>query len=125
ILYIMEELPVSVSCRGTAHVTPGVEDVTMMYLDFSRQRSAVVLNSWLDPRKVREMTIVGSTRMLVYDGVAPPEKLKIFDARGVVLPRPGHESGAQWGSADCAGRGSRPQRAHLRFCEFVWLRNRR
>ena len=30
ILHIMEEPPVSVNCRGSAHVTPGIEDVTLM-----------------------------------------------------------------------------------------------
>src|SRR4029079_10883765 len=43
--------------------------------------------SWLDPRKVREMTIVGSRRMIVYDDVAPIEKLRIYDAR---VERPPH-----------------------------------
>jgi predicted dehydrogenase len=60
ILYIMGEAPISVNCRGSAHITPGVEDVTTMYLKFRNDRSAVIQSSWLDPRKVREMTIVGS-----------------------------------------------------------------
>jgi predicted dehydrogenase len=47
----------------------------------------MVHSSWLDPRKVREMTIVGTKRMLVYDDVAPLEKIKIFDAR---VERPPH-----------------------------------
>ena len=81
ILHIMGECPESISCSGTAHVTPGIEDVTVMYLGFSRKRCAIVHNSWLDPRKVREMTIVGTKRMIVYDDVANLEKIKIFDAR--------------------------------------------
>ena len=87
ILYIMEELPFSVNCRGVAHITPGIEDVTSMNLHFSNERSAVVQSSWLDPRKVREMTIVGSERMIVYDDVAPQEKIKIYD---VHVKRPPH-----------------------------------
>jgi predicted dehydrogenase len=81
ILSIMGESPVTVNCRGSAHITPGVEDVTTMCLTFSKQRSAIIHSSWLDPRKVREMTIVGSKRMIVYDDVSPLEKLRIFDAR--------------------------------------------
>jgi predicted dehydrogenase len=87
ILYIMEELPHSVNCRGNAHITPGVEDVTSMTLQFSRERSAIVHSSWHDPRKVREMTIVGSKRMIVYDDIAPQEKIKVFDVR---VERPPH-----------------------------------
>ena len=87
ILHIMEERPMVVNCQGSAHITPGVEDVTTMWLGFSGERSAIIHSSWLDPRKIREMTIVGSKRMIVYDDVSPLEKLRIFDAR---VERPPH-----------------------------------
>src|SRR5580704_1324356 len=87
IQYIMGEQPVTINCRGSAHVTPGIEDVTTMCLSFERQRTAIIHSSWLDPRKVREMTIVGSKRMIVYDDVMQQEKIKIFDAR---VERPPH-----------------------------------
>jgi len=81
ILSVIGEPPVTVNCRGSAHITQGIEDVTTMCLGFARQRTAIIHSSWLDPRKVREMTIVGSKRMIVYDDVAPLEKIRIFDAR--------------------------------------------
>jgi predicted dehydrogenase len=87
ILHLLEEQPYSVNCRGSAHVTQGVEDVTSMSLSFHKDRSAIIHSSWLDPRKVREMTIVGSKRMIVYDDVAQQEKIRIFDAR---VERPPH-----------------------------------
>jgi len=87
ILYIMGETPNSINCRGAAHITPGIEDVTSMNLYFSNERSATIQSSWLDPKKVREITIVGSDRMIVYDDVAPQEKIKIYD---VNVKRPPH-----------------------------------
>lgn len=87
IRHIMGEQPVGVSCRGNAHVTPGIEDVTTMGLSFPGQQSAIIHSSWLDPRKVREMTIVGGRRMAVYDDVEPLEKIRVFDAR---VERPPH-----------------------------------
>jgi predicted dehydrogenase len=87
ILAIMGEQPVSVNCHGSAHVTPGIEDVTAMCLTFANQRSAIIHSSWLDPRKVREMTIVGSKRMIVYDDLAPLEKIRVYDMR---VERPPH-----------------------------------
>ncbi len=87
ILHVMEELPLSVNCRGSAHLTPGVEDVTTMCLNFRNNRSAIIQSSWLDPRKTREMTIVGSKRMIVYDDVTLIEKIKIYDVR---VERPPH-----------------------------------
>jgi predicted dehydrogenase len=87
VLSIMGEQPVTVNCRGSAHITPGIEDVTTMCLTFSGQRSAIIHSSWLDPRKVREMTIVGSKRMIVYDDLAPLEKIRVYDTR---VERPPH-----------------------------------
>ena len=81
ILMIMGEQPISVQCSGSAHITPGIEDVTSMGLNFPSHRTAIILNSWMDPRKVREMTIVGSQRMIVYDDLEPLEKIRIFDTR--------------------------------------------
>jgi predicted dehydrogenase len=87
ILYIMQESPQSVNCTGNAHITGGIEDVTSMSLQFSKERSAIIHSSWHDPRKVREMTIVGSKRMIVYDDIAAQEKIKVFDVR---VERPPH-----------------------------------
>ena len=87
ILHIMQELPHSVNCRGAALITQGIEDVTAMTLHFAKERSAIIHSSWHDPRKIREMTIVGSKRMIVYDDIATQEKVKIFDVR---VERPPH-----------------------------------
>jgi predicted dehydrogenase len=81
ILHLLDEQPISVSCQGSSHVNRHIEDVTMMYLTFKKNRCAFVQNSWLDPKKIRQMTVVGSRRMIVYDDTEPLEKLKIYDAR--------------------------------------------
>src|SRR5213594_3706628 len=86
VLYIMEQSPISVNCWGNAHVSPGVEDVTSMCISFKEDRFATIQSSWLDPRKVRDMTIVGTKRMIVYDDVEPLEKIRIFDVRVEVPP---------------------------------------
>ncbi len=86
LLYLLDELPAKVSCQGSSHVSRGIEDVTMMHLEFRKNRCAFIHNSWLDPKKVRQMTIVGSQRMIVYDDTEPLEKLKIYDARVEVPP---------------------------------------
>ena len=87
ILYVMNETPSAVNCQGNAHVTPGIEDITNMSITFLSGRFATVTSSWLDPRKVREMTFVGTRRMIVYDDVQPLEKIRIFDTR---VERPPH-----------------------------------
>jgi predicted dehydrogenase len=86
ILHLLDEQPTAVSCQGSSHVNRSIEDVTMMYLTFKKNRCAFIQNSWLDPKKVRQMTVVGSRRMIVYDDTEPLEKLKIYDARVEVPP---------------------------------------
>ena len=86
ILHLLDEQPMSVSCQGSSHVNRSIEDVTMMYLTFKKNRCAFIQNSWLDPKKVRQMTVVGSRRMIIYDDTEPLEKLKIYDARVEVPP---------------------------------------
>jgi predicted dehydrogenase len=87
ILHILGEFPMAVNCQGNAHVTPQVEDVTNMSLLFPRKRFATIQSSWLEPRKIREMTIVGSQRMIVYDDLQTHEKIRIYDVR---VERPPH-----------------------------------
>jgi predicted dehydrogenase len=87
ILYLMKEFPSAVNCQGKANVTPGIEDVTNMTLSFPNGGFATIHSSWLDPKKVREMTIVGSRRMIVYNDLEPLQKIAIYDAR---VERPPH-----------------------------------
>jgi len=87
ILHILGESPISVNCQGNANVTNGIEDVTNMSLVFRNKRFATIQSSWLEPRKVREMTIVGTRRMILYDDVQTLEKIRVYDAR---VDRPPH-----------------------------------
>jgi predicted dehydrogenase len=87
ILHILGEFPIAINCQGNAHVTPQIEDVTNMSLLFPHKRFATIQSSWLEPRKIREMTIVGSRRMIVYDDLRTREKIRIYDVR---VERPPH-----------------------------------
>lgn len=87
ILYILGDFPLIVNCQGNAHVTPGIEDVTNMSLMFRSKRFATIQSSWLEPRKIREMTFVGTRRMIVYDDIQTSEKIRIYDTR---VERPPH-----------------------------------
>jgi predicted dehydrogenase len=81
ILYILGNLPISVNCQGKAHVNSDIEDVTSMTLNFENGAFATIQSSWLDPIKIRDMTFVGSKRMLLYNDIEPNEKIKIYDKR--------------------------------------------
>ena len=79
ILYLFEEFPHAVIAHGLAHIRKDVEDVAFMYLEFPSGKIAHVHVSWLDPSKVRNMTVIGSRRMVVYDDVDPEARLRIYD----------------------------------------------
>jgi len=87
ILHLLGESPLIVNCSGNAHVTPNIEDVTNMSFTFPGRRFATIQSSWLEPRKIREMTIVGTRRMVVYDDLQTHEKIKVYDVR---VDRPPH-----------------------------------
>jgi predicted dehydrogenase len=81
ILRVMGSLPETVNCQGNGHVHPSVEDVTNLSLQFPGQRFATVQSSWLEPRKVRQMTFVGTRKMIVFDDLEPHAKIRIYDVR--------------------------------------------
>jgi predicted dehydrogenase len=81
VLYVLDRRPVSVAMRGAACVQDGVEDLAYMTLMFDDGILAHSRLSWLDPRKTRRITVVGSEKMIVYDDLENLEKLKIYDQR--------------------------------------------
>jgi predicted dehydrogenase len=85
ILYILDKEPISVSARGAAHFDPDVHDVAYLELKFDKELLAHIHVSWLDPCKVRRVTIVGSKKMAVYNDISDSEKIRIYD-KGVNVP---------------------------------------
>lgn len=78
ILYLLETMPTHVSAKGISFLQKGIEDVVFMVMHFPKDVIAHVHVSWLDPNKVRQMTLVGSDKMIVYDD-GGESKIKIFD----------------------------------------------
>ena len=85
ILYLLNQVPVTVAARGQSYLQPGVEDVVFMNLGFADGKMAQIQLSWLDPRKERRLTVVGERRMVELDDAHPTEKLRIYD-KGFARP---------------------------------------
>jgi predicted dehydrogenase len=79
LFYLIGQEPVSALATGQAFLRQGLEDVAYVHFSFERGAMATTHVSWLDPYKVRRVTVVGDRRMLVFDDVASDEKLKVFD----------------------------------------------
>ena len=78
-LYLLEQMPEAVTCQGAACLNGLVEDVIFLTLYFPGNLLCHVHASWLDPSKTRELTVVGSRKMIVYDDVSAEGKVRIYD----------------------------------------------
>jgi predicted dehydrogenase len=79
IRFLTDAKPVSVSAQGGTYLRPGLEDVVFATINFEGGVVAHLHVSWLDPHKVRRVTVVGSRRMAVFDDMEPTEKMRIID----------------------------------------------
>ena len=86
ILYLLDKSPLAVSAIGTSHINSAIEDVAVLTMKFQNGLIAFVQTSWLDPDKIRRMTVVGSKKMMVFDDVQPTEKIRIYD-KSVEVPK--------------------------------------
>lgn len=57
----------------------GVEDVVFATISFADNKFANIHCSWLDPHKIRKMTVVGSKKMVTFDDMETAEKIRIYD----------------------------------------------
>jgi predicted dehydrogenase len=83
--FVLGRDPTAVGARGADHVQAGIEDVAYLDVAYGAKVRASIHVSWLDPNKIRRITIVGSKRMVVYNDVELTEKIRIYD-KGVDRP---------------------------------------
>lgn len=81
-IYLLDECPQVVAAQGSSYLQPNFIDVVFVTLKFQRVL-AHVHASWLDPHKIRQLTIVGSKKMAIFDDMAAVNKLQIHDKRVV------------------------------------------
>jgi predicted dehydrogenase len=123
--YLLGERPQRVACTGHCYLQPGVEDVAFLTLEFAplagngtqtARRAAHIHVSWLDPNKVREVVVVGTRKMVVYDDVDADHMIRVYDKGVDRLPAAGGGSGEGGGGGD-------PRERLETYGEFkLWLR---
>ena len=79
LLYLIDEEPSEVRAHGNAFLSRGVEDVVFCYLRFPSGKMAHMHLSWLDPHKIRRITVVGNERMAVFDDMERERKITVYD----------------------------------------------
>jgi len=88
-LQFLDAAPVAVAASGRDYLQPGIEDVVFATVHFEGGRVAHLHTSWLDPHKIRKVTVVGSRRMAVIDDVESTEKVRVYD-KGVDIREAGY-----------------------------------
>jgi predicted dehydrogenase len=86
LLDLIGERPVEVQASGACYIRPGIQDVVFGYLKFPSGVVAHLHLSWLDPHKMRKLTVVGSDKMVVFDDMESERKVTVYD-KGVNLPQ--------------------------------------
>ena len=79
IRFLTDAKPLHVSAQGGTYLRKGLEDVVFATITFEGGIVANLHVSWLDPHKVRRITVVGNRRMAVFDDMEPSEKIRIID----------------------------------------------
>jgi predicted dehydrogenase len=85
-LHLLEEEPVEAWARGESFLRSGIDDVVFCYLRFPSGVVAHMHVSWLDPHKMRKLTVVGRDKMAVFDDMEPDRKLTVYDKGPVERP---------------------------------------
>jgi predicted dehydrogenase len=79
IQHLIHEEIVEAAAHGHAFLTEGVEDVVFCYLRFASGKIAHMHLSWLDPHKMRRLTVVGRDKMAVFDDMELEHKITVYD----------------------------------------------
>jgi predicted dehydrogenase len=79
ILYLLGEEPAEAVAYGRDFLTEGVEDVVFCYLRFPSGKIAHMHLSWLDPHKMRKITVVGREKMVVFDDMELERKVTVYE----------------------------------------------
>lgn len=77
--WLLDAEPVEVQAMGAAFLQPGVEDVVNITLRYAGNVLASIQCSWLDPKKVRQLTLVGSRRMITWDDLALSNPVAVYE----------------------------------------------
>ena len=87
LLYWLDQPLVEVAASGSSVFQEGISETAFLTLTFAGGSTANVQLSWLAPRKVRQMIVVGSKRMVQYDDTAADEPIRVYD-RGMDVAAP-------------------------------------
>ena len=68
LLYLLSSVPETIAVHGYRYLQPNLEDLSMAVVEMSDGASAFIYHNWLFPENTAKLTVVGSKKMLLYEG---------------------------------------------------------
>ena len=78
--FLLDDLPVEVSCLGSCKLDSQNEDTSYTTFKYKGGILAHAHASWLNPRKVRQITVIGSKKMALWDDLNLDHPITIYDS---------------------------------------------
>ena len=91
--YLLGTAPESISASGASFVTPGIQDVTQLTLNYPGGSWVSITSNWLDPERTTLIKVIGSKAMAVFNDGNKEAPLTVYDA-GVDWDALGSETGS-------------------------------
>lgn len=86
-LYLFDEMPIEVTAVGVAYLQENIEDMVVASLKFPGNKTGIIHVSWIDPKKERSTTIIGSRWAAIFNDMAKDFKLTLYqEGRKVGCP---------------------------------------
>jgi len=79
LLYLLGKKPERIKVQAHAHLQSHIHDNAHLDLGYADGMTAHIHVSWLHPRKIRRVTVIGDARMVVYDDTKPAEMIKVYN----------------------------------------------
>jgi predicted dehydrogenase len=79
LLYWLDRPVTQIAASGQSVFRDGVPETAFLTVCFEQGATANVQISWLAPRKMRQMVVVGSKRMVSYEDTSADESVRIYD----------------------------------------------
>jgi predicted dehydrogenase len=77
--WLLDAEPEMVSAMGACFLQPAVEDVVLISMRYPGNVLANVQASWLDPKKVRQITVVGSRKMATWNDLELTTPVAVYE----------------------------------------------
>lgn len=85
--HLLRQRPATVAAVGGRYLQKKLEDIVFLTLHYPDGVLGHIHVSWLDPKKVRQITVVGEKKMITWDDLGVPGPVTIYDRAVVKEPR--------------------------------------